>query len=360
MAASPPPFVLEASELLRLPPEVIRLAKRDEAMDPESLALLRDRFSRLTSPSPQLTARDMLLAITSRLILRGGWSEGALLRYLDSLQQLSPCFAVGLSPALAPAAVYHQRFTRQPTSCSIAEPPSTPNKSPAHADLDRLNAIAAKSHGVLLKFQRLRQLESARASLLRRILEDEFVRKCGVSKIESVLFLLAAKPGEESSSSIQRTCLQLMQAQSALNESQDNEAKFLSWLRPDARVASGSSDAVEAELLQALPCLIELQEVVRRILSKPSSATVFSSNIDGFCDKLLELLDAHRLPVAPPPLSRERGVASLLLQELLSSHMQRDGAMETAVEEQRERCSRTMDEAAQSISVASPFRLITK
>ena len=358
MAAGPPPFVLEASELLRLPPEVLRLAKRSEALGPEARALLRARLQELSGDEapPRLAPRDMLLAMTSSLVARGGWGEGALLRYLDRVQRLSPCFAIGLPATLAPAALHHLRSRRQ-TSQAVS------TKTQTCGDLDRLDAIAAKHHSVLLKLRRLRQLESSRVRLLQRISQDEFLRRCGVSQTEQALFLLAAMPGEQSSSSLRSTCLELMQAQSALSESLDNEIKFLLWLKPDAdtrlsaNIASDSPDAVGSALLQALPCLIELQDAVHRILSKQRPAALFSSSADKFFDRLVELINAHGLPSVPLPLDQDRRISTVLLQQLLFSQMRYDGALEDALKEQHERLSRILAELAKDISDVCPFNL---
>ena len=357
MASGPPAFVMEASELLRLPPEVIRQAKRDECRDPTSLALLRG----LSPCSARLRPRDTLLAIAASQVKQGGWMERSLKSYLESLRALSGVFGVGLPATLAPAALYRQ-LSIEPRP-QVGE--ASLSRCRAGTDLPGMEALSLRFRGVLLRLRRLRQLESTRKALLRKILTDQFIRSCGVKRTESVLFLLASSPGKQSPSLGEKVLL-LQQAQSGLNDSAANEMKFLKWLGSDAEAKGGTERALDSstplnlELCKAIPVLAELQDILRQVFSRNSSAELFAENIEKLCEILLETLSELNLPIVQVSEEHSREVSQLLLRELLLPQVRTSQHLGTAYFEQQERCRSALEKVDQTVNNTGMFKVVQR
>lgn len=177
MSAHAPAFVVAASEALGLSPELLRLAKRDDALDAASLRVLLSRL-----PADERRdggARALLLAVLASAVRSGLWSS----RRAEQLVLHAGAARVGPSASALLALVAAQRTTE-----SAGVPMGVPTGVPVVGVLAAQRMLAQQSR-IQHKLRRLRQLERARAALLKGIAEDPFVQGLRCRRPEAALAL---------------------------------------------------------------------------------------------------------------------------------------------------------------------------
>lgn len=281
MSQIPPAFILEASEILRLSPEILRIAKRNEDLDDKSRNLFLQCTKRLGNtldPSVDASSYTLLQRLCAVMIQQGTWRKTVLNNYLRSLYQLSPNFSLGIPPAQAGVALYSMLDT--------IDPIIHPVDQSSAISLDQASKLTATYRRIQLKLNKLEQLEKTKTRLMNAITEDEFIVACGPKRADSVFALAAAVNEKSKQLSFPQKLQLVLDAKHTLVKSIEHEEMFLRW------VDSGAP-AVQAEELPDV--LADNNEVLRRLLTDPGALATLVPRIDEALVEIKRFLVAEHI-----------------------------------------------------------------
>ena len=238
----PPDFILHASKILSLSPELLRLAKRNESISPALRSQLLECFHRFLSLCPasysslmrlrgagesdaahdaDMSSREILLKICTALILSRVWPLYTFKTYLKRLQTLTPHFDVGVPATLQLTALRSLSYSAQKCSYQSEE------GSVSLHQLDELQRMTYRFNRILLKLKQLKQLEQSRLKRMQRILKDEFIVSLRLKHKEVVLSLAAFLPKLDSKEVLQSKLLHVAKAHKEARTAALNEGEFI-------------------------------------------------------------------------------------------------------------------------------------